>query len=156
VVALRRSSGAKLRIANVAGAKYPLVEFSADPAQDVDRAHHSWANYFLCGYKGVHDYLAARGGGGAPAGGAAGGLEVMVDGRVPTGSGLSSSSALVCASALAVMVSKGTRARRLRGRPRTWHVACLNCHPCCVLVRSPSTTHRTVPCRPLLPQGGRR
>ncbi len=121
VVALRRTSGAKLRIANVAGAKYPLVEFSADPAQDVDRAHHSWANYFLCGYKGVHDYLAARGGG-APGGGATGGLEVMVDGRVPTGSGLSSSSALVCASALAVMVSKGTR------------VACLEATAVCATI----------------------
>ncbi len=108
-MALRRTGGARLRIANVNGGKYPLVEFSADPAQDVDRANHSWANYFLCGYKGVHDYLAARGGAGA--GAAAGGLEIMVDGRVPTGSGLSSSSALVCASALAVMASKGACVR---------------------------------------------
>ena len=105
MVALRRTSAPTLRIANVQASKYPLVTFSADPAQEVDRAKHSWANYFLCGYKGVFDYLGARGQ--APPGGPGGGLEIMVDGRVPTGSGLSSSSALVCASALAVMASRG-------------------------------------------------
>ncbi len=107
-MALRRTSSHVLRIANVAS-KYPLVEFPAEPTQAVDLAARSWATYFLCGYKGVHDYLAARG----QAAPADGGLEAMVDGRVPTGSGLSSSSALVCAAALAVMASKGAFCTRL-------------------------------------------
>ena len=96
-MALRRTSTPLLRVANVQ-AKYPVSSFAADPALAVGAP--AWANYFLCGYKGVHDHLGLT----APTGD---GLELMVDGRVPTGSGLSSSSALVCASALAVMASKG-------------------------------------------------
>lgn len=106
IVALRVTSSGKLRVANVNSGKYPTVTFSADPAQAVDREHHSWANYFLCGYKGVFDHLSAGGAKGGPVPACAG-LDVMVDGRVPTGSGLSSSSALVCASALAVMTALG-------------------------------------------------
>jgi N-acetylgalactosamine kinase len=63
--------------------KYPLVTFAAEPTQAVDLSQRSWATYVLCGYKGVHDYLAARG----QAAPADGGLDAMVDGRVPTGSG---------------------------------------------------------------------
>jgi len=100
VVAVRRTGSDTLRVANVA-AKYGTASFPADPRAAVDVAHHSWANYVLCGYKGVHDAL-----GTASAADAGGGLDLMVDGRVPTGSGLSSSSALVCASALAVAAAK--------------------------------------------------
>jgi N-acetylgalactosamine kinase len=110
VVGLRVTTSGKLRIANVNSGKYPTVTFAADPAQEVDREHHSWANYFLCGFKGVFDHL--RNGGGAPVPQCAG-LDVIVDGRVPTGSGLSSSSALVCASSLAVMTALGECTRSL-------------------------------------------
>lgn len=99
-MALRTTSTGQLRVGNVNGGKYPTVTFSVDPKQRVDTEHHSWANYFMCGYKGVFDHLGSA----APA---CPGLDVMVDGRVPTGSGLSSSSALVCASVLAVMASLG-------------------------------------------------
>ena len=54
-----------------------------------------WGNYVLCGIKGVLDL----------AGGhdqATPGFDLVVDGRVPQGAGLSSSSSLVCCSALAV------------------------------------------------------
>jgi len=124
VVALRRTGSAVLRVANVAP-KYALVEFAAQPTQEVDLSQRSWATYFLCGYKGVHDYLAARG----QADPADGGLDIMVDGRVPTGSGLSSSSALVCASALAVMASKGAQASFA---PSSHCAHC--CHTCARLV----------------------
>ena len=78
----------------------------------MDTAHHSWANYFQCAYKGVYGHLAATG---RPAP-APGGLQVLVHGRVPTGAGVSSSAALVCASALALLgvhgitLTKGVRA----------------------------------------------
>ena len=66
-------------------------------------------------YKGVHDRLAALS---LPAPG--GGLDFMVDGLVPTGSGLSSSAALVCAASLAVMACAGQRWPQVRRvGPRT-------------------------------------
>ena len=55
----------------------------------------------MCGYKGVFDFLGESG----KALPDAFGLKIMVDGRVPTGSGLSSSSALTCATAVAVMAA---------------------------------------------------
>ena len=100
MLAVRRTTTPTLRIANVLSGLYGPASFPADPSQAVDVAHHSWGNYFLCGYKGVHDHL------GLVADEPGAGMEVMVDGRVPTGSGLSSSSAFVCASALAVMAAK--------------------------------------------------
>jgi N-acetylgalactosamine kinase len=106
VVALAPTTTGRLRVANVNGGKYPTVTFGVDPGQAVDRDNHVWANYFLCGFKGVHDYLAAHPEAKATARTITG-LDVIIDGRVPTGSGLSSSSALVCASVLGVMTVAG-------------------------------------------------
>jgi N-acetylgalactosamine kinase len=69
-----------LRIANVDPGRYPAATFPADPAQAVDTAHHSWANYFVCAYKGVFEWAASAGLDVEPAG-----LEVMVHGTVPLG-----------------------------------------------------------------------
>eukprot|EP00271_Cylindrocystis_brebissonii_P007385 TRINITY_DN20841_c0_g1_i1.p1 TRINITY_DN20841_c0_g1~~TRINITY_DN20841_c0_g1_i1.p1 ORF type:complete len:524 (-),score=97.90 TRINITY_DN20841_c0_g1_i1:958-2529(-) len=106
IVAIRRLDFGKsdktvheLKIANVQGDKYPPVQYAADPFQTVDVANHLWSHYFLCGYKGVFDHMRSIG----IKGGLNCGLEVLVDGIVPTGAGLSSSAALVCASAIAVM-----------------------------------------------------
>lgn len=53
-----------------------------------------WHNYVLCGIKGVLDYLLKSGGAGKK------GFLIAVSGNIPPASGLSSSSALVCAGAL--------------------------------------------------------
>jgi N-acetylgalactosamine kinase len=82
VVAVRRTAdGTTLAVANVNAAEYPAATFSTDPAQPVDTANHSWANYFLAAYKGVFEHLGAA----APA---PAGLQVMVHGTVPLGRGL--------------------------------------------------------------------
>lgn len=106
IVAIRRVTGVEkpvLRIANILSEKYPPVEYSADPNQDVDLKNHKWAHYFLCGYKGVYDHGRSVN---APLLHNHS-LEVLVDGTVPTGAGLSSSAALVCSSAIAVMTVNG-------------------------------------------------
>lgn len=57
-----------------------------------------WYHYFLCGYKGLLDHMKIT----SPVG-----LNLVVDGTVPKSAGLSSSSALVCCSALATLYANG-------------------------------------------------
>jgi len=64
----------------------------------VDLANHHWSHYVLCGYKAAFDAMGKKGF--APT--ALKPLRLTVYGNVPAGSGLSSSSALVVASTLAV------------------------------------------------------
>lgn len=61
------------------------------PAAD---AYPAWHNYFLCGVKGILDYLHKMGDFPRK------GFMVAVSGNIPPASGLSSSSALVCSAAL--------------------------------------------------------
>ncbi|XP_047263061.1 galactokinase isoform X3 [Capsicum annuum] len=92
-----------LRIANVNSDKYSLCTYPADPLQEVDLKNHRWGHYFICGYKGFYEYAKLKGiDVGEPVG-----LDVVVDGTVPTGSGLSSSAAFVCSSFIAIMASIG-------------------------------------------------
>ena len=49
--------------------------------QEVDRANHSWGNYILCAYKGVHEHLKRTGRPAPPLEG----LQLLVEGRVPQG-----------------------------------------------------------------------
>lgn len=78
-----------------------LVNLDSDKYEDfschvndfcIDTSHPRWYYYFLCGYKGIveNHKLQHKG------------FDVVVKGTVPPSAGLSSSSALVCASALAV------------------------------------------------------
>ncbi|KAG0559692.1 hypothetical protein KC19_10G123600 [Ceratodon purpureus] len=87
-----------LHIANVDSSEFQACKFPADPSQEVDRGNHVWANYFICGYKGVFEHLASKG---EPLG-ASVGLNALVDGTVPIGAGLSSSSAFVCVSVVSL------------------------------------------------------
>lgn len=90
--------GAEVRVANLESDKYPDLVFSADPDQGVDVGKHSWGNYFLAAYKGVFEAVAAAG---LPRPDLTG-LRVTIHGTVPTGSGLSSSAAIVCAVSVAL------------------------------------------------------
>ncbi|KAG6541475.1 hypothetical protein Mapa_017149 [Marchantia paleacea] len=109
VVAIRRQNTSAsgepptLNVANTDDDRFPRCSFPADPSEDVDRANHVWANYFICGYKGVFEHLQAKGQDvGPPVG-----FDILVDGIVPIGAGVSSSSALVCSSAIAIMAALG-------------------------------------------------
>ncbi|XP_073303368.1 galactokinase-like [Primulina huaijiensis] len=107
IVAIRKcdESGAEkvLKIANVNSDKYHMCTYPADPDQEIDLKNHRWGHYFICGYKGFYDFAKSKG----FDVGATLGLEVVVDGIVPTGSGLSSSAAFVCSSTIAIMAVFG-------------------------------------------------
>ncbi|KZV58713.1 galactokinase [Dorcoceras hygrometricum] len=107
IVAIRKcnESGAEkvLKIANVNSDKYHICTYPADPDQEIDLKNHRWGHYFICGYKGFYDYTKSKG----VDVGETFGLEVVVDGIVPTGSGLSSSAAFVCSSTIAIMAVFG-------------------------------------------------
>ncbi|XP_078446670.1 mevalonate/galactokinase family protein isoform X2 [Wolffia australiana] len=104
VVAIRKRPDAEkvLRIANVKD-KYSMCTYAADPCQEVDLKNHKWGHYFICGYKGFYEYAKAN----KISVGEPVGLDVLIDGTVPTGSGLSSSAALVCSSTIAIMAVFG-------------------------------------------------
>ncbi|XP_019181234.1 PREDICTED: galactokinase [Ipomoea nil] len=107
IVAIRKHSADKtekvLRIANVNSEKYSMCTYPAIPDQEIDLKNHKWGHYFICGYKGFYEYAKSKGiDVGVPVG-----LDVVIDGTVPTGSGLSSSAAFVCSSTIAIMASFG-------------------------------------------------
>eukprot|EP00958_Prasinococcus_capsulatus_P000441 scaffold38_cov415-Prasinococcus_capsulatus_cf.AAC.6 len=89
-----------IELVNVDGRKFPGVQMDVDEGQKVEFSSTGWGSYFLCGYKGVFDYLRENQ---LDIPKTRYGLRVVVHGRVPTGAGVSSSSAFVCASVLAVM-----------------------------------------------------
>lgn len=92
-----------IRIANTSGGKYATCTYPADPNQALDLKNHKWGHYFICGYKGFYDYVKLKGVDvSQPVG-----LDVLVDGTVLTGSGLSSSTAFVCSSTIAIMAVFG-------------------------------------------------
>jgi galactokinase len=95
----------KIRIANVDGTKFEKREFEIPKTGDVpiDAAAHEWSNYFKSGLRGVTSLLRKKNGPDF----VSVGMDIMVDGTVPSGGGLSSSAAFVCASSLAVMKASG-------------------------------------------------
>ncbi|KAJ5239774.1 hypothetical protein N7468_004393 [Penicillium chermesinum] len=90
-----------VKIANVSPEKFPTREFSVPHKTDIeiDPKKHEWINYFKAGLLGALKFLRKE----RPDGIAPVSMEILVDGNVPPGGGISSSAAFVCASALAVM-----------------------------------------------------
>lgn len=96
----------KLRLANVDGERFPTHEVEIPYGDvEIDSKVHEWTNYFKCGLRGALQLLKkTRGEDFRPVG-----MDVLMDGAVPSGGGLSSSAAFVSASALAVMVANGEK-----------------------------------------------
>ncbi len=109
--ASRDESGVKgkstIRISNINDAKFPSRQFDI-PWQgkvEIDSTALEWSNYFLAGLRGALGWLRRKkteAGAIIPTS-----MDILVDGSVPAGAGLSSSSAFVCASALAVLKANG-------------------------------------------------
>jgi galactokinase len=100
------AEGTTITIANVSPEKFPTREFSVPHDKDVeiDPKKHEWVNYFRAGLSGAIKFLRKERPDGSviPAS-----MQILVDGNVPPGGGISSSAAFVCASALAVMKANG-------------------------------------------------
>ncbi|KAK0718069.1 ribosomal protein S5 domain 2-type protein [Lasiosphaeria miniovina] len=96
----------KIQIANVQEAKFPTREFDVPyDAVDIDATVHEWTNYFKSGLRGALELLRKKHGHDfRPKS-----MQILMDGTVPAGGGLSSSAAFVSASALAVMAANGER-----------------------------------------------
>jgi galactokinase len=79
-------------------------EVYGNKAIEIDTSAHEWTNYFKTGYNGALNILRQRSKLDArtPLN-----MNILVDGNVPSGSGLSSSAAFVCASVLATLVANG-------------------------------------------------
>lgn len=102
-----RRIGFQVSIANMNSLKFPSTEFRVLPEQGVliDASTHDWTNYFKAGLRGALGHLYKLWDGidsFTPVN-----MEIMVDGNVPSGGGLSSSAAFVCASALAALKANG-------------------------------------------------
>lgn len=98
----------KIRIANVEDDKFKASEFDVPIGGDVeiDSTKFEWTNYFKSGLRGVLEVLRKKHGDEfKPCD-----MELLMDGTVPVGGGLSSSAAVVSASSLAIMVANGEEA----------------------------------------------
>ncbi|KAH8592541.1 galactokinase [Bisporella sp. PMI_857] len=94
----------KIKIANVHSEKFPSHEFDIPyDSVEIDSKVHEWTNYFKCGLRGALELLRKKHGNDFKPKS----MEILMDGTVPTGGGLSSSAAFVSASALAVMYANG-------------------------------------------------
>lgn len=96
----------RIEIANVASARFPAHAFDIPfDAVDIDASVHEWTNYFKSGLRGALELLRKKHGTGyRPVS-----MQILMDGTVPAGGGLSSSAAFTSTSALAVMVANGEK-----------------------------------------------
>ncbi|EPE26841.1 Ribosomal protein S5 2-like protein [Glarea lozoyensis ATCC 20868] len=96
-----------IKVANVQGTKFPSHEFKIPyDTVDIDAKVHEWTNYFKSGLRGALELLRKKRGSAflKPVS-----MEILMDGTVPAGGGLSSSAAFVSASALALMYANGEK-----------------------------------------------
>lgn len=93
-----------IEVANMDGDNFPATAFDLpdDDNVTIDQSKHSWVNYFKCGLIVGNEYLRQTGHKPRLVG-----MKILVDGNVPTGSGLSSSAAFVVCATLAVLKGNG-------------------------------------------------
>lgn len=94
----------KIHLENLGSERFKPAEFLI-PKQgnlEIDPSTLQWTNYFKAGFKGAVDLLQKGAANFRPCG-----MQVLIDGTVPAGGGLSSSAAFVCASALATLRANG-------------------------------------------------
>ncbi|KAF2717066.1 Galactokinase [Polychaeton citri CBS 116435] len=101
----KESGPSTIRIANVHPHKFESREFRISDTGhvEIDSTKLEWTNYFKSGLVGATELLKKQ----IPNFKSSIGMDILADGTVPTGGGLSSSAAFVCASALAVMRANG-------------------------------------------------
>lgn len=94
-----------VRLTNVHPQKFEAKEFDIPDTGDVhiDSSALEWTNYFKSGLVGATSLLRKK----QAEFKQSVGMDILADGTVPSGGGLSSSAAFVCASALAVMRANG-------------------------------------------------
>ncbi|KAF1842190.1 galactokinase [Cucurbitaria berberidis CBS 394.84] len=94
----------RIRIANLNSEKFPAREFEIPAEGDIpiNATEHEWTNYFKSGLKGVSQLLQKKRGKFTSVG-----MDIVCDGTVPSGGGLSSSASVVCTSALAILAANG-------------------------------------------------
>ena len=105
-VSSNTTSPPTVRIANTNSSKFPTRCFPVPtPGQrpEIDAHAHDWSNYFKAGLRGAYGILQDKKG----AEFQSVGIDILVDGTVPAGGGLSSSAAFVCASSLASVKVNG-------------------------------------------------
>jgi galactokinase len=94
----------KIKVSNVLPSRFPSHEFDIPyETVEIDAKVHEWTNYFKCGLRAALEMLRKKHGVDFKPKS----MEVLMDGTVPAGGGLSSSAAFVSASALAVMFANG-------------------------------------------------
>ena len=94
-----------IRLTNIHPQKFESREFDIPDTGDVhiDSSTLEWTNYFKSGLVGATELLRKK----EKEFQQSVGMDILADGSVPSGGGLSSSAAFVCASALAVMKANG-------------------------------------------------
>ncbi|CAN8012620.1 unnamed protein product [Ixodes pacificus] len=108
LVACRRNEAAMLHLSN-AEPRYPSFSVPMD-ALKIDDTEPRWYHYYMCGVRGVLECRTASN----ELGTSVPGMDVLVHGSVPPSAGLSSSSALVCAAALATLRASGMTMPKLK------------------------------------------
>ncbi|KAF5688228.1 galactokinase [Fusarium denticulatum] len=97
----------RIRIANVEDDKFEAADFEVpfDGDVSIDATKLEWTNYFKSGLRGVLDLLRKKYGKDfKPCS-----MNLLMDGTVPVGGGLSSSAAVVSTSSLAIMLANGEK-----------------------------------------------
>ncbi|KAK7734275.1 galactokinase [Cytospora paraplurivora] len=96
----------KIQIANVQSSRFPSHEFDIPfDAVEIDATVHEWTNYFKSGLRGALGLLRKKHGNAyKPVS-----MQILMDGTVPAGGGLSSSAAFTSTSALAVLIANGNK-----------------------------------------------